>query len=198
MPRSPLTIPPLPAPLTWDVAPASSSLDPLTIAAPARCDLFHDPAGGAPETAAPRLLGPVEGDFQFSARVRCEFGGAYDAGALLLWAGDARWVKLAFEVSPQGEAGVVSVITDGLSDDANAFAVAGDAVWLRISRPGRRSRCTAGSTASRGASSATSRSRPPELRAGFLAQSPTGEGTTARFDEIGFTPERLADLRSGV
>jgi len=36
------------------------------------------------------------------------------------------------------------------------------------------------------------------LRAGFLAQSPTGEGATARFESIDFTPERLADLRSGV
>ena len=36
------------------------------------------------------------------------------------------------------------------------------------------------------------------LRAGFLAQSPAGEGATARFEAIAFTPERLADLRSGV
>jgi len=197
-PTATTTLPPLPAPLTWDVEPASWSLDPLTIAAPPRCDLFHDPAGRPPETAAPRLLGPVEGDFQLSARVRCTFDGAFDAGALLLWADDARWVKLAFEVSPQGEPGVVSVITDGLSDDANAFAVADDAVWLRISRLGAaialhgrldgepwrfvRHFALAGA----------------ELRAGFLAQSPTGEGATARFDEIGFIPERLADLRSGV
>jgi hypothetical protein len=41
----------LPAPLAWDVAPASWSLDEgpaLTIAAPARSDLFNDPAGGEP------------------------------------------------------------------------------------------------------------------------------------------------------
>ena len=195
-----VTVPPLPAPLTWDGAPASWSLDDgvLTIAAPARCDLFRDPAGSAPESAAPRLLGPVEGEFQFAARVRCGFAGAYDAGALVLWADAARWVKLAFEVAPQGEAGVVSVVTDELSDDANAFAVDGDAVWLRISR-----------RASAVALHARLDGEPwrfvrhfalaaQHLRAGFLAQSPTGEGTTARFDEIGFTPERLKDLRSGV
>jgi uncharacterized protein len=39
---------------------------------------------------------------------------------------------------------------------------------------------------------------PGGLRAGFLAQSPVGDGATARFDIIGFTPERLDDLRSGV
>ena len=189
----------LPAPLTWDVDPARWSRDPLTIAAPARCDLFRDPAGGTPESGAPRLLGPVDGDFQLSARVGCTFAGTYDAAALLLWAGEDAWVKLAFEVSPQGEPGVVSVVTQPLSDDANAFAVPGDAVWLRISRlgpavalharlddePWRFVRHFAFPA-------------PGGVRAGFLAQSPLGDGATARFEAIGFTPERLADLRSGV
>ena len=40
--------------------------------------------------------------------------------------------------------------------------------------------------------------RAGELRAGFLVQSPVGDGATATFEEIGYTPERLADLRSGV
>ena len=196
----PVTVPPLPAPLSWDVAPASWQLDDaLTIAAPPRTDLFRDPAGSEPQTAAPRLLGPVEGDFQLSARVTCTFDGAFDAGALLLWADEARWVKLALEVSPDGDPGVVSVVTDGLSDDANAFAVTGDAAWLRISRLGPACALHArhddepwrfvrhfplASTSG--------------LRVGFLAQSPTGEGATARFETIAFTPERLADLRSGV
>ena len=46
----------------------------------------------------------------------------------------------------------------------------------------------------------TARCRPaaPGLRAGFLAQAPRGDGATARFELIGYTPERLEDLRSGV
>ena len=196
----PVTVPPLPAPLSWDVAPASWQLDDaLTIAAPPRTDLFRDPAGSEPQAAAPRLLGPVEGDFQLSARVTCTFDGAFDAGALLLWADEARWVKLALEVSPDGDPGVVSVVTDGLSDDANAFAVSGDAAWLRISRLGPSCALHARHDDERWrfvrhfplASTSS-------LRAGFLAQSPAGEGATARFETIAFTPERLAELRSGV
>jgi len=196
----PVTVPPLPAPLSWDVAPASWQLDDaLTIAAPPRTDLFRDPAGSEPQTAAPRLLGPVEGDFQLSARVTCTFDGAFDAGALLLWADEARWVKLALEVSPDGDPGVVSVVTDGLSDDANAFAVSGDAAWLRISRLGPSCALHARHDDERWRFvrhfplASTS-----GLRAGFLAQSPAGEGATARFETIAFTPEGLADLRSGV
>jgi regulation of enolase protein 1 (concanavalin A-like superfamily) len=200
--RGSVTVAPLPAPLAWDVAPASWSLDEgpvLTIAAPAGSDLFNDPSGGEPMATAPRLLGPVEGDFQLSARVRCTFAGAFDAGALLLWAGERCWVKLAFEVSPQGEPMVVSVVTDGLSDDANAFVVHDGAVWLRVSRLGAACALHArldseGWRFVRHFALAA----PDELRAGFLAQSPTGDGATARFDEIGFVPERLMDLRSGV
>jgi len=197
----PVTVSPLPEPLTWDVEPVDWSLgDELMIEAPPRSDLFCDPAGSAPELGAPRLLGPITGDFQFSARVRCGFAGDFDAGALLLFTNQRAWVKLAFEVSPAGEPGVVSVVTDGLSDDANAFAVPGDAVWLRISRLG--AAC---------ALHARLEDEPwrfvrhcplpgggEALRAGFLAQAPRGDGAAARFDQIGYTPERLADLRSGV
>ena len=137
--------------------------------------------------AAPRLLGPVEGDFQLSARVRCTFAGAFDAGALLLWAGEHRWVKLAFEVSPQGEPMVVSVVTDGRSDDANAFAVEDDAVCLRVSRLGQA--CALHARLD-GEAWRFVRHFPLQatdgLRAGFLVQSPTGDGATARFDEIDF------------
>jgi regulation of enolase protein 1 (concanavalin A-like superfamily) len=196
-----VTVPPLPAPLSWDVEPAAWQLGDgaLTVSAPPRTDLFRDPAGSEPQAAAPRLLGQVEGDFQLSARVSCPFEGTFDAGALLLWASETRWAKLALEVSPDGEPGVVSVVTDGLSDDANAFAVTGDAVWLRISRLGPACALHARhddepwrfvrhfALAETGA-----------VRAGFLAQSPTGEGATARFESIAFLPERLADLRSGV
>jgi regulation of enolase protein 1 (concanavalin A-like superfamily) len=200
----PLPLAPLPVPLIWDVAPARWSLDDgplLTIAAPPRSDLFVDPAGAEPQAGAPRLLGPVEGDFQLSARVRCTFADAFDAGALLLWADERHWAKLAFEVSPQGEGMVVSVVTDGrASDDANAFVVAGEAVWLRLSRRGpacalhARLEDEAGWRFVRHCALDV----PAAVRVGFLAQSPTGEGATARFDSIGFAPEGVADLRSGV
>jgi uncharacterized protein len=38
---------------------------------------------------------------------------------------------------------------------------------------------------------------PDGLSAGFLAQSPTGEGCAASFEDIRFAAVRLADLRDG-
>jgi regulation of enolase protein 1 (concanavalin A-like superfamily) len=198
----PVTIPPLPGPLSWDVEPAGSRVEDgaLTIDAPARTDLFHDPAGGAPQTGAPRLLGAVDGDFQLWARVSCTFDGDFDAGALLLWSGEQAYVKLAFEVSPAGVPGVVSVVTDGLSDDANAFDAPVDTVWLRVARSG--AACALHARLGDEQWSFVRHCPLPAggsgLRAGFLAQAPRGDGATARFEQIGFTPERLEDLRSGV
>jgi regulation of enolase protein 1 (concanavalin A-like superfamily) len=197
--HDPVSVAPLPAPLAWDVAPAAWSLEDgplLTIAAPARSDLFSDPAGAERQVGAPRLLGPVTGDFQLSARVRCTFAGAFDAAALLLWADERRWAKLAFEVSPQGEAMVVSVVTDGRSDDANAFVVEDDAVWLRVSRRGPACALHA-RLAGDGGWRFVRHFAFDATYVGFLAQSPTGEGATARFDEIGFVAQGVADLRSG-
>ena len=95
---------------------------------------------------------------------------------------------------------VVSVITDGrTSDDANAFVVADEAVWLRLSRRGK-----ACALHARLAGDDDWRlvrhfalDAPDGVRLGFLAQSPMGEGATARFDDIAFAQRGIADLRSG-
>ena len=84
---------------------------------------------------APRLLvTPDEGDFQLHARVEVAFGSTFDAGVLLLWVDERTWAKLCFEYSPQGNPMVVTVVTRGLSDDANGFTVDGNVVWLRVAR----------------------------------------------------------------
>ena len=41
--------------------------------------------------------------------------------------------KLCFEHSPDRQPMIVSVVTRGVSDDANAFAVDGQTAWLRVS-----------------------------------------------------------------
>jgi hypothetical protein len=122
---------PLPMALEWQVAPLdwAVGLDgSLRIVAGPRTDLFVDPAGGPAALGAPRIVGVVEGDFQLSARVRADLQATFDAGALVLHAADDSWVKLALERSPQGEAMVVSVVTRGLSDDANGQVVTGAGV----------------------------------------------------------------------
>ena len=123
---------------------------------------------------------------------------------LLIFENDSSWAKLCFERSPQGEPTIVSVVTKGVSDDANAFVKPGP-VYLRVARLGRAYAFHASDTGERwelvryfslAARSGTNSSINP--RAGFLAQSPTGEGSAATFSDIVFERRTLEDVRSGV
>nr|WP_241732488.1 DUF1349 domain-containing protein [Galbitalea soli] len=69
-----------------------------------------------------------------SARVTVDFAGTFDAGVLCLWESEECWAKLCFEYSPRGQPMVVSVVTRGHSDDANAIAIDSPRVWLRVAR----------------------------------------------------------------
>jgi uncharacterized protein len=199
--------------------------DPSTLIGTAgpRTDLFCNPQDDDPQSAmattnAPRLLAaPPDGDFQLSARVEVGFQSTYDAGVLLLWAGEDTWAKLCFELSPQGQPMIVSVVTIGRSDDANGFTVDGSAVWLRISgirgayafhastdgewwhlvrhftlgaardRVGGAERSRAGARLERGTGA----------EVGFEVQSPLGEGCRATYTQIAYRASSLDDLRDG-
>jgi regulation of enolase protein 1 (concanavalin A-like superfamily) len=199
-----ITLATLPMSVRWEALPAAWSTEPLRIEAGPGTDLFVDPAGDATYLTAPRLLGtPPEGDFQLSATVSVDFADSFDAGVLLLWADERRWAKLCFELSPQGEPMVVTVVTRGSSDDANAFLVDGGKVRLRISRVGPAFAFHAsvpspsGSAVERWSFVRYFDLGAEGVRVGFEAQSPTGKGSAATFEDIRFVPERLVDLRDG-
>jgi regulation of enolase protein 1 (concanavalin A-like superfamily) len=197
-----INLPAIPGALRWDMAPVSWQPDGaggLEIAAGPRSDLFVDPQGSGATLNAPRLLFTLpEGDFMFSARVTAGFEATFDAAVLLVYAHERVWAKLCLEYSPQGQPMIVSVVTRGVSDDANAFVVAGGSAWLRISRLGP---AFAFHASTDGASWEFVRHFTLDagpVEAGFLAQSPTGAGCTAGFEQLAFMSQRLADLRSGA
>ena len=198
--NQPLDIAPLPMPLRWRTPPADWSIaagPALTIAAGARTDLFVDPQGGAETLNAPCLIGEVAGDFVLSARVTVGFAATYDAGALLLYAGERLWAKLCFEFSPQRQPMVVSVVTRGVSDDCNSFVVSGNQVWLRVARLGPALAFHASTDGAFWHFVRHFALGADALATGFLAQSPTGDSCAATFDTIRFAPQRLGDLRNG-
>jgi uncharacterized protein len=146
-----LVVPGVPFPLVPSSAGlcrVDEAVGAVTVSAQPHTDIFIDPGGGSADVGAAvnaesmlnavTLLGDVpEGDFQLSARVTVGFASTFDAGVLLLWLDERRWGKLCFEFSPAGVPMVVSVVCRGVCDDANAFAVRGRSVWLRVSRVDR-------------------------------------------------------------
>jgi hypothetical protein len=165
-------------------------------------DMFIDPAGAtAPYPDAGRLTGPPPaGDFTLSALVTVEFASTYDAGVIVLDAGESRWAKLCLEYSPQHRPTAVTVVTRGASDDCNSFEPDGP-LWLRVSRSGRAWAFHASTDGDwwrllRYFSLDEHHAAEP-VRVGFLAQSPTGDGCTATFDRISFRHGAPSDLRDG-
>ena len=198
----PIILPALPAPLVWLGKPADWRVkgEGLTLAAGRETDLFRDPGGAPPRDNAPALLLPTDGDFVLSAKVTVNFKATFDAGVLLLFENGSSWAKLCFERSPQGEPTVVSVVTKGVSDDANAFVKPGP-VYLRVARLGRAYAFHASDKGERWelvryfSLSARSDTNP---KVGFLAQSLTGEGSAATFSDIVFERRTLEDYRSSL
>ncbi|GAA4917520.1 DUF1349 domain-containing protein [Streptomonospora salina] len=196
-----VVIPAFPVPLRRLNAPEpceADGYDRLVVGAAAGTDLFVDPADGARRDTAPALVGGLDGDFRVSALVRAGMSAAFDAAVLLVYASPDAWAKLCLESSPQGRPTIVSVVNRGVSDDCTSFAVdpRSEDVRLRVSRLG-----------SAYAFHARVGEGPWELiryfalcesaEVGFSVQSPTGSGATARFEEIAYSAERLADVRDG-
>jgi hypothetical protein len=198
-----VVLPGVPFPLEpWGDPPIEAEVadGALTLTSGPTSDLFIDPAGeeGARPDAG-RLTGlPGDRDFTLSARVSVQFKSVSDAGVLLLYLSERRWAKLCYELSPQRQPTAVTVVTRSMSDDSNSFETGGGPLWLRITRAGRAWAFHASEDGNwwrrvryftLGESSGA--------RVGFMAQSPTGEGCTAVFDNIVYKPGAPADLRDG-
>jgi len=209
-------IPELPFSLDHDGSPACRhEVDDgaLTLTAAPETDMFVDPAGAEAAPDAGRLVGePPDGDFTFTAKATVTFGSTFDAAVLLVYADDRHWAKLCFEFSPQRIPMAVTVVTKGTSDDCNSFEVSGQELWLRITRvglawafhasaDGRWWRLLRYFTLADSAGDPVSGQPPttqqPTTMIGFLAQSPLGQGCTARFDHIALRAGAPADLRDG-
>jgi uncharacterized protein len=171
----------------------------LIMTSGAATDMFVDPAGAWPVPDAGRLVGtPPDGDFRLAVRVTVDFGSTYDAGALLLHAGERLWAKLCLELSPQRKPMAVTVVTRGTSDDCNSIDVSGSTLWLRITRSGAAWAFHASTDGDwwRLLRYFSLGSDDP-VKIGFLAQSPTGQGCTAAFERISFLAGAPSDLRDG-
>jgi uncharacterized protein len=188
----------LPA-LAWLLEPASfqATAKTLTITAPAKTDWFIDPNGAAHYDTATALLFDAANDFMLSAKVTVDFKSTYDAGVLTFYQHPKSWAKLCFERSPQGSPMIVSVVTKGTSDDCNSVAMTENSVYLRMAKIGKTCAFHFSSNGDYWHMVRYFGLEDTPLKAGFLAQSPTGNGCKVKFSEIKFEQKTLKDIRSG-
>jgi len=192
-------------PLAWQHTPVAAEhhagRQALSLTAGGGTDWFVDPVGEYRTHNAPALLFDCpDGEFALSAQVTADFTAAFDAGVLCLRIDEENWAKLCFEYSPQGRPMVVTVVTNGTSDDANAVTVEASSVHLRVLRKGSAYAfhySLDGSTWQFARLFRLTDAADAPTRVGFLAQSPTGDRCTATFEQISLVDVVPDDLRGG-
>lgn len=161
-------------------------------------DYFVNPETNEVIANAPFFYREVSGDFLLRARVSLNFESVFDACVLFAMDNERLWAKACFEMSDLGYPSIVSVMTNGRSDDANCIGVDGTEVWLQLSRKGN----VFGihySLDGRQFRMARLTYLPMNntIKAGFVAQSPMGNGGERNFSDIDFRNVSLNDIRNG-
>jgi regulation of enolase protein 1 (concanavalin A-like superfamily) len=193
-----LTIGGIPDSLDWQNAPEASHLDKgteLTIRSGKGTDWFVDPFDGTIHNTAPILLFMPADDYVFSAKVKVAFSTKWDAAAFMVWVDDHNWAKLSFELSPDKDPTMVTVVTRGVSDDCNSIPISGNAVYLQIAKSGPSYVFYSSNDGKnwqvlRVFNLATDR----RARVGFESQSPAGAGTEVVFSEIRYQAKKIKDI----
>ncbi|MHB0856735.1 MAG: DUF1349 domain-containing protein [Anaerolineae bacterium] len=189
-------------PFRWEHEPARWELLPeggLRIYTPGGVDYFQDPAGRVVRDSAPRLGLPVQGDFVARLHVRPTFSSMWDAGCLMVRQDETHWAKLCFERTDLPSHAIVSVVTDGVSDDANGVDLDVADVWLQVVRVGN---VYGMHYALDGSSWRMVRyfqlSLPHEVEVSLVAQCPIGQGGTVDWLAFQVAPRSVKDLRAGI
>lgn len=161
-------------------------------------DMVVDAQSGSVVSNAVYLAQEITGNFTISARVSHDFASTYDACCLIAYANDQLWSKACFECTEEGEHAVVTVMTNGRSDDANSVRIEDKQVYLQM--------CRRGDVVSVQYSidgehwtfvRILSIPLPATVRLGLLAQSPVGMGGDFCFDDVKIAPHAPDNMRFG-
>jgi regulation of enolase protein 1 (concanavalin A-like superfamily) len=185
---------------TWDFeSKVEINENNLTMKALPHTDYFVDPVSGTSIMNAPYYYCKTDKDFVLNAKVTREFVSTYDACVLMVVSDETCWAKLCFEFSDFGTHAVVSVITNGVSDDANGVDIEGNTVYLQIVKKGK---LFALHYSLDGKNYRMVRiCKLPvkdSVKVGFVAQSPRGEGGDCFYEDIQMDFKSVHDLRKGV
>jgi uncharacterized protein len=106
----------------------------IEITSPPKTDFFCDICSSYKMFNAPVYYTNIEGDFIFRCKVKPELNQTYDAGGIIAYESDNKWIKFAFEKTDLGHPSVVSVITNNVSDDGNGEKIKDSEIWMQIAR----------------------------------------------------------------
>ena len=166
-------------------------------------DYFNDPDGGKlSNNTLPVLLVPTDNTkpFTFTAKVTPGFTeyGLYNAADLFVYVNDTLWQKLAFEQDEYGNHRIVSVRTQGTSDDNNHQSIEKPYVYMRISSDGKQ----IGNYYSEDGKTwrlarLYANDYPEKVLLGLSSQSPKDNGHTCSFTDVSIVETAVSNFRIG-
>lgn len=184
-----------PAPLQWDPLPGGG----IHVRVPGKSDYFQDPTGQHKNDNAPYLWQRISGDFFARAHVRPAFNSTYDSGVIMVRHDAQNWAKICFEKTDFGTTAAVSVVTRGVSDDANGADLSATDLWLQVIRSGSVFALHYSLDGSQWRMVRLFRlDVPAEIKVGIVAQCPVGPGTTVDFLSFSIQPGAVQNMRAGV
>ncbi len=170
----------------------------LILRALPKTDFFVNPETDEVITNAPFLFQDICGDFVMQAKVSHKFISTYDACVLLAFDNDKKWAKACFEYTDLGNKTVVTVMTNGKSDDANCVDIDKNEVWLKLSRKGD---IFAVHYSLDGEKFMMARlthiSISESIKVGIVAQSPLGDGGEMTFEYFSLQLKTVSNIRLG-
>lgn len=177
------------------------SNDTLSIVSKANTDFFNAPDGTARTATAPLLLKEIDNTkpFTFTAKVKPDFQTTYDAGAVYVFCDNDNWLKFAFEMDERKRTRIVTVRTNGTSDDNNHDAVSQKDVYMKISSDTHSIGFYYSLDGREWQLVRLFRNDYPEtLHIAVSSQSPIGKGIASQFTEITFTDTNVENFRMGL
>lgn len=165
-------------------------------------DFFIDPNGKLSNNTLPILLTELDNTkpFTFVAKVTPEFTpeGIYNAADLIVFANDTLWQKLCYEQDERGGHRIVTVRTQGTSDDNNHELLNVPSVYLKLSSDTR----TLASYYSLDKKEwhmvrLYKNYYPSKIWLGIASQCPQDGKCTSLFEEISLEQASVSDFRMG-
>ena len=186
----------IPYRLYWENAPKSFAQknNELRIVAGAKTDMFRDPNVTYNTDNAPKLLFTADENFILTASIEHSFDNKWDGGAIVIKQDSLNWIKFCFEKDYTGARRVVSVVTKNVSDDCNSVEITTNKVFYKIAKADN---VVTLYYSTNGISWFLIRhlqfDTAKGFKAGFLAQSPTGDSCTVKFSNITYTAKKIKD-----
>ena len=166
-------------------------------------DFFCDPnEGKLSNNTLPVLLIPTDNTkpFTLTAKVTPEFTaeGLYNAADLFVYVNDTLWQKLAFEQDEYGNHRIVSVRTQGTSDDNNHDRIDAKSVYMKISSDTRTIASYYSLDKKEWHMVRLYRNYYPDsIYLGISSQCPQRGGCTSRIEDVTLSHDNAGDFRMG-